>query len=93
MVFTDDSDEQSANKQVSAVYTLIHASGIFASLQQIVKREDMQECLLGRRRQLEDTHTQRYLHARDLQTGLRLYLSICSLIELPKEEGVSVPYL
>lgn len=40
MVFTDDSDEQSANKQVDAAYTLVDASCIFASLQRIVKRED-----------------------------------------------------
>lgn len=93
MVFTNDRNEQSANKQVGAVYTLAAASGIFASLQQLIKREDARVPSWP-----QATVTRRYAYAKIFACArfanrfAFIYLLMYSFIELPKEKKESVPY-
>lgn len=91
MVFTDDSNEQSANKQVGAVYTLADASGIFASLQQLIKREDTRvpswpQAIVTRRY----AYAKIFACARFANRFAFIYLLTCSFIELPKEKRVGI---
>lgn len=85
MVFTDDSNGQSANKQVGAVYTLADASGIFASLHQLIKREDARVPSWPQATDTRYAYAKMFACARFANRFAFIYLLMCSFIELPKE--------
>lgn len=80
MVFTNDSNEQSANKQVGAVYTLADASGIFASLQRLIKREDARRQFLAAGDSYKKVRIRKDICMRAIRKQVCVYISIDMLV-------------
>lgn len=92
MVFTDDSNEQSANKQVGAVYTLAAASGIFASLQQLIKREGCKSAFLAAGDSCKKVRIRKDICMRAIRKQVCIYISIDVLVYRITEREESVTY-